>query len=63
MALPRVQRVPTMVGYVPPSGWRMVSHRQLADGSYEVTLEPSVLLSEASGAGEDSRPFPFLRRL
>lgn len=60
MALTRVVRVPALVGYVPPTGWRVVSHRQLEDGSYEVTLEPSVLLSEASGTGEDSRPSLFL---
>jgi hypothetical protein len=37
--------VPTVVAYVPPKGFRIVSIRQLADGSYEVTLEPWALLS------------------
>ena len=32
--------LPTMHGYRPPSGYRIVSIRQLPDGSYEVTLEP-----------------------
>jgi hypothetical protein len=32
--------VPAIVGYVPPKGFRIVSIRKLADGSYEVTLEP-----------------------
>jgi hypothetical protein len=38
-------RVPTMVGYVPPSGFKVVSAKKLEDGSYEVTLEPLVLPS------------------
>ena len=45
MPLTRVDRVPTMVGYVPPKGFRIVSYRKLEDGSYEVTLEPEGLLS------------------
>ena len=36
----RVVVVPTITGYVPPDGWRVVSHSQLSDGSYEVTLDP-----------------------
>jgi hypothetical protein len=45
MPLTQVVRVPTMVGYVPPEGFRINSIQQLADGSYEVTLEPLELLS------------------
>ena len=41
----RVVVVPTMNGYVPPKGFRVVSYRKLADGSYEVTLEPRALPS------------------
>ena len=47
--MPQQQRiikvVPSMVGYVPPSGLKIVSVRELEDGSYEVTLEPLVLPS------------------
>ncbi len=32
--------VPSIVGYVPPKGFRIVQVRKLDDGSYEVTLEP-----------------------
>lgn len=32
--------VPSIVGYVPPKGHRIILVRRLADGSYEVTLEP-----------------------
>jgi hypothetical protein len=47
-----VVRVATMHGYVPPQGYRVVSHRQLEDGSYEVVLEPSGFLrSTHYGAG------------
>lgn len=35
-----VQTIPTMVGYRPPKGFRIVSVRKLNDGTYEVTLEP-----------------------
>lgn len=38
-------RVPTIVGYVAPKGYRVVDIRQLEDGSYEITLEPIELLS------------------
>ena len=37
--------IPMMTGYKPPKGWRVVRHRQLEDGTCEVTLEPSVLPS------------------
>jgi hypothetical protein len=37
--------VPSIVGYVPPSGFRIVSIREQEDGSYEVTLEPMALPS------------------
>jgi hypothetical protein len=33
-------RVPSIVAYVPPVGFRIVSILELDDGSYEVTLEP-----------------------
>ena len=45
MPLTQVVHVPTMVGYVPPKGFRIKSIRELEDGSYEVTLEPLVLPS------------------
>jgi hypothetical protein len=32
-------------GYKPPAGYRIISIRQLADGSYEVTLEPLEFIS------------------
>jgi hypothetical protein len=41
MPLTHVVRVPSMVGYVPPKGFRIVHIRKLDDGSYEVTLEPT----------------------
>jgi hypothetical protein len=34
------KRVPSIVGYFPPKGFRIVSIHELDDGSYEVTLEP-----------------------
>ena len=34
------QVAPTLSGYVPPKGYRVVKTRQLEDGSYEITLEP-----------------------
>lgn len=37
--------VPSIVGYVPPKGYRICKIRELADGSYEVTLEPWALIS------------------
>ena len=37
--------LPSVVGYNPPVGFRIISIRKLADGSYEVTLEPWELLS------------------
>ena len=40
MPLTHVVRVPSMVAYVPPVGFRILSVRKLEDGSYEVTLEP-----------------------
>jgi hypothetical protein len=40
MPLTQVVRVPSMVAYVPPVGFRILSVRKLEDGSYEVTLEP-----------------------
>jgi hypothetical protein len=40
-----VVRVLSIVEYRPPTGFRIVSIRELADGSYEVTLEPLVLPS------------------
>ena len=49
MPLTQVVRVPTMVGYVPPKGFRIKSIRRLEDGSYEVTLEQWVLPSGTSG--------------
>ena len=36
----RVVHPPTMQGYKPPSGYRIVTVRQLEDGTYEVMLEP-----------------------
>ena len=36
----RVVHLVTMQGYKPPAGYRIVSIRQFADGTYEVTLEP-----------------------
>jgi hypothetical protein len=33
-------RVPSIDGYVPPEGHRVIATRQLNDGSYEITLEP-----------------------
>ena len=36
----RVVVVPTMNGYVPKDGWRIISYSKLSDGSYEVLLEP-----------------------
>jgi hypothetical protein len=45
MPLTHVVRVSSIVGYVPPFGFRIVSVRELEDGSYEVTLEPWVLPS------------------
>ena len=35
-----VLHLATMVGYKPPAGLWMTSVRRLADGTYEVTLEP-----------------------
>jgi hypothetical protein len=43
--------VPSMVGYVPPAGYRVVSYLKLEDGTYEATLEPLVLPSGTSGMG------------
>jgi hypothetical protein len=41
MPLARITlRVPTLVGYLVPSGFRIVKVHRLGDGSYEVTLEP-----------------------
>ncbi len=37
--------VPSLVGYVPPKGHRVIKTVKLADGSYEVTLEPWGFLS------------------
>jgi hypothetical protein len=45
MPLTHVVCVPSMVAYVPPLGFRIVSVCKLEDGSYEVTLEPWVLPS------------------
>lgn len=56
MPLTRTVRVPSMVGYVPPLGFRIVTIRELEDGSCEVTLEPVVLPSKSSGWGRFSRP-------
>lgn len=41
----RIIVVPSMVRYVPPRGWRVAFYVQLANGSYEVTLEPWALIS------------------
>jgi hypothetical protein len=49
--MPRIVNVPTVIGYVPPKGFKIVKIRKLADGSYEVTLEPLGFLSVASGMG------------
>ena len=35
-----VVRVPTLDGYVPPEGYKVVRHRKLEDGLIEVELEP-----------------------
>jgi hypothetical protein len=35
-----IVRVASIVAYTPPTGFRIVSIRELEDGSYEVTLEP-----------------------
>ena len=45
----KVVCVPSIVAYTPPLGYRVVSIRQLEDGSYEVTLEPWALPSRTSG--------------
>jgi hypothetical protein len=37
--------VPSVVGYVPPKGFRIIAICKLDDGSYEVTLEPLALPS------------------
>jgi hypothetical protein len=61
MPLTQVVRVPSMVAYVPPLGFRIVSVRKLEDGSYEVTLEPLVLPSSSSGWGRPAtRPCPAM---
>ena len=49
MPLTQSVRVPTMIGYVPPKGFRIVMVRKLDDGSYEVTLEPWELPRGTSG--------------
>ena len=46
-----VVNVPTMVGYVPPSGYKVISHRELPDGTVEVTLEPPELISATQDRG------------
>ncbi len=40
---PVVIYTPNIVGYVPPKGFKIVKIEKLADGSYEVTLEPDPL--------------------
>lgn len=40
----RYERVSTLVGYLPPDGFRVVSTRELEGGGYEVMLEPEGLL-------------------
>ena len=37
--------VPTLVGFVPPTGYRIKQSRQLEDGTFEVLLEPVGFLS------------------
>jgi nitrate reductase beta subunit len=46
MPLTRTVRVPSMVWYVPPLGFRIVTICELEDGSCEVTLEPVALPSQ-----------------
>ena len=60
MPLARVVRVPSIVGYVPPAGFRIVSVRKLEDGSYEVTLEPLELPRWPQDGG-GLQPVPILR--
>jgi len=45
------QRVPSLVGYCPPPGFRITSVQKLSDGSYEVTLEPWRSLANPLSSG------------